>query len=126
MSRTSIKQLTVSALLLMGALVITPDCSEASEPYGQIPVQKVGLFHRTGWCWFSGASDAPATNGALPVYECLEIGDVPLAPWDRAGRVSGLCNRWYARHEEKKAWHYYIRGTGPAIHERSPGRPCLW
>ena len=87
---------------------------ESAEP--QVRVQTVGLFHQTGW----RGSDAPA--------ECdyLEPGDIPLTPWDRAGRVSGLCNRWHTRHEEKKAWHYYIRGVGPAFHERSPGRPCLW
>ncbi|MCX7394042.1 MAG: hypothetical protein NTW75_07925 [Planctomycetales bacterium] len=25
---------------------------------------------------------------------------------------------------QKEAWHYYIRGVGPAIHERPPGRVC--
>ena len=103
--------------------MIGPDGVESAEPQGQIPVQKVRQFRQASWNWFS---ETPVVTDTPPVYECLEIGDIPLAPWDRAGRVSGLNNRWIARHEEKKAWHYYIRGVGPAVHERSPGRPCLW
>lgn len=125
MCRVSIQNLTFCAALLMGVVTIGSDRVESAEPQAHIPVKTVSQFHRTGWCWFSKTTDAPA--------ECdyLEPGDIPLAPWDRAHR-SGclcdrcLCDRLHAHHEEKKAWHYYIRGVGPAVHERSPGRPCLW
>ncbi len=124
----SVRNMTFSAALLLGAVTFGPVRVESAEPQARVPVKTVGLlpvrsaslFHFPGWRWFSEPTDAPA--------ECdyLEPGDIPLAPWDRAGRVCGLDNRWHARHEEKKAWHYYIRGVGPAVHERSPGRPCLW
>ena len=144
MCRVSVQRVTFCAALLMGGVTIGLNRVESAEPQVQIPVKTVSLFHRTGWCWFSKTTDAPA--------ECdyLEPGDIPLAPWDRAHRSCclcdrlhahhdgrcrptclfscpcGLCDRLHAHHEEKKAWHYYIRGVGPAVHERSPGRPCLW
>ena len=120
MIRVSVQNMTFCAALLMGAVMVGQGRAESAEPQVQIPVQKVSLFHRTSRSSFSETADVPA--------ECddLEPGDIPLAPWDRAGRVCGLGNRCHTRHEEKKAWHYYIRGVGPAVHERSPGRPCLW
>ena len=123
MSKVSIKRLTFCAALLAATAAIGPALVESAEPPGQFPEQKVRQYRHVSWNWFSYTSYMSDTP---PVYECLEVGDIPLAPWDRTGRVSGLNNRWIARHEEKKAWHYYIRGVGPAVHERSPGRPCLW
>lgn len=118
MSRVNLRRWTCCAALLMGAAVVGSDRVESAESPGQIPVQQVGLFHRTSQIELSEPCHA------YPVYAPLEVGDIPLAPWDRAGRVCRWDNRRLARHEEKKAWHYYIRGVGPAVHERSPGRPC--
>lgn len=119
MSRLSVPRLTFSAALLMGAAMAGQDRVESAEPPAQISGQKVSLIHRTGPNSYSEVADAPDN------CNCLEIGDIPLAPWDRTGRICRFCDRWHARREEKKAWHYYIRGVGPAVHERSPGRPCL-
>ena len=129
MCKTIIQRLTFCMALLMGAAMVGEGRVEAAEPRTQVKVQPVGLFHRTGWHWFAEPSDAP------PVCDYLEPGDIPLTPWDRTPRPCCLgncfskcclCDRLHACHEEKKAWHYYIRGVGPAYHERSPGRPCIW
>jgi hypothetical protein len=119
-SRLSVRRWTYGAALLMAAAMAGLDRVESAEPQRPIPVHQVSLFHRAGSTWSPETANAPAQ------YGCLEYGDIPQAPWDRTGRIFYLCDRWHARHEEKKAWHYYIRGVGPAVHERSPGRPCLW
>ena len=120
MSRVSVRRLTFCAALLTGAALVGQHRVESAEPQSQVPVRSQGLFDRMGWHNHSAAIDAPFHG------EHCEPGDIPLAPWDRAPRTGGLCDRWHAHHEEKKAWHYYIRGVGPAVHLRSPGRPCLW
>jgi hypothetical protein len=108
------------ATLLMGTATIDLNRVESAEPRAQVPIQQVGLFHRTAWGWSTETADVPAA------CDNVEPGDIPIAPWDRAPRSCGLLSRWHACHCEKKAWHYYIRGVGPAVHERSPGRPCIW
>jgi hypothetical protein len=110
----------LGAALLVGALMLSQERVESAEPQYRTPDQSCGLLDRLGMHDLSARIDAPF-NRVL-----CEPGDIPLAPWDRAPRTGGLCDRWHACHEEKKAWHYYIRGVGPAVHLRSPGRPCLW
>lgn len=114
MGSVSMKRTALFSALLLGAVAVASNRVESAEPHHQLQAQEYGAFN------LSDSNDVPYYR--VP----CEPGDIPLAPWDRAGRVSGLCNRWHVRHEEKKAWHYYIRGVGPAVHERSPGRPCLW
>lgn len=120
MCRVNYRRVAVFAVLLMGAAMVDQARVESAEPQYRVPDQSYGLLDRMGMHVLSARIDAPFHR------EPCEPGDMPLAPWDRAPRTGGLCDRWHACHEEKKAWHYYIRGVGPAVHLRSPGRPCLW
>lgn len=120
MSRVMVRRLTCCAAILMGSALAGQDGVESAEQPCRVPDQSYGSRNLRDLHEPSGTTDVSFNRVAC------EPGDIPLAPWDRAPRAGGLCNRWQAHHEEKKAWHYYIRGVGPAVHERSPGRPCLW
>lgn len=106
--------------MLLGVLTLGQQQSEAADQPFLNPPQSPGFLRRIGLHDLADSIDSPFER------ECVEPGDIPLAPWDRAPRTGSICDRWHAHHNEKKAWHYYIRGVGPAVHERSPGRPCLW
>ncbi|MBM4075940.1 MAG: hypothetical protein FJ267_09885 [Planctomycetes bacterium] len=60
-------------------------------------------------------------NDAIPACECE---DWRTKQWDVRTWGGRFHSRTQAFSREKEAWHLYIRGAGPAIHERSHGRPC--
>lgn len=118
--KANIRRVTFCAALLMGTAIVGQERAESAEPWCPPQSPSNGLLNRMGLYDLSAAIDAPFQR------QPCEPGDIPLTPWDRAPRSGSLCDRWQAHHEEKKAWHYYIRGVGPAVHERSPSRPCWW
>lgn len=101
------------ALLLMSGGLIAATESYSAEPNGRLPVQSVSRVHQT-------------TYGAVPNNDAqvvCEHEDWRTKQWDEHRWGGRLHARTQAHSNEKEAWHLYIRGVGPAIHERPVARP---
>ena len=101
------------ALLLIAGGMIASTRSDSAEPGARLPVQSVSRVHRT-------------TSGAVPNNDAhlnCEHEDWRTKQWDECRWGGRLHARSQAYSNEKEAWHLYIRGVGPAIHERPVARP---
>lgn len=101
------------ALLLIAGGMIASTRSDSAEPGARLPVQPVSRVHRT-------------TSGAVPNNDAqlnCEHEDWRTKQWDECRWGGRLHARSQAYSNEKEAWHLYIRGVGPAIHERPVARP---
>lgn len=92
---------------------------EGADTEVKVPVRTVGLFHRIGW------HRSGANPGNDPEVLC-EPENWRTKKWDESCWGGRLHNMTQQHSLNKEAWHLYIRGVGPAIHERPPGSPCFW
>ena len=111
--RSTTRQLGHAALLLGAGLILGATELYSAEPGARLPVQPVSRVHRS-------------TYGAVPSNDAqvvCEHEDWRTKQWDECRWGGRLHARSQAYCNEKEAWHLYIRGVGPAIHERPAARP---
>ncbi len=103
----------LAALVCAAGLMFAASESYSAEPGAKVPVQTVGRVHRTHYGVVSN-NDAHLN---------CEHEDWRTKQWDECRWGGRLLARSQAYSNEKEAWHLYIRGVGPAIHERPVTRP---
>ncbi len=115
MRDSKLKRMIACTFLLTASNILGIQALAGDQPI-KVPVKTVGLFHRTGWYTTAG-NDADVM---------CEQENWRTKQWDESRWGGRLHARTQAHAREKEAWFLYIRGAGPAIHERSPGQPCCW
>ncbi len=103
----------LAALVCGAGLMFTASESYSAEPGAKVPAQAVGRVYRTAY-------GAVSNNDA---HLNCEHEDGRTKQWDECRWGGRLHARPKAYCNEKEAWHLYIRGVGPAIHERPAARP---
>ena len=114
-----IRRVAICSILWMGVALVQMAQVEAAETEVKIPVRPVGLFHRIDWHW-------PWSNPSNEAPVFCETENWRTKQWDESCWGGRLHTMTQEHSRNKEAWHLYIRGVGPAIHERSPGSPCFW
>ena len=114
-----IHRAAVCTILSMGVVLAQWGRVEGAEREVKVPVRPVGLFHRIGW-QHSGAHQ----NNDAEAF--CEPENWRTKKWDESCWGGRLHNMTQQHSLNKEAWHLYIRGVGPAIHERPPGSPCYF
>lgn len=112
--RSTTRRISHAAMLLGAGLMFASMELCSAEPGARLPVQTVGRVHRTSY-------------GAVPSNDAqviCEHEDWRTKQWDESRWYGRMHVRTQAHSNEKEAWHLYIRGVGPAIHERPVARPC--
>ncbi len=111
--RSSAKRIGMVVMLLVTGWVLTASELYSAEPSARLPVQMVGRVQRSSF-------GVVPNNDAQMV---CEHEDWRTKQWDESRWGGRLHARSQAYSNEKEAWHLYIRGVGPAIHERPVARP---
>lgn len=111
--RPSAKRIGMVVMFLATGWVLTASELYSAEPSARLPVQMVGRVQRSSF-------GVVPNNDAQMV---CEHEDWRTKQWDESRWGGRLHARSQAYSNEKEAWHLYIRGVGPAIHERPVARP---
>lgn len=96
-------------------MVLSP--VDAAEPATKASIQTVGFFRPAHRQSYMPANDARVN---------CEHENWRTKQWDESCWYGRVHAKTQAFSREKEAWHLYIRGAGPAIHERPTGNPCLF